>query len=321
MATPMIETESLCRDFGDRTVLDSVNIRVDRGQVLGLLGHNGAGKTTLVRLLTTMLPPSAGSARVAGLDVVRDSHKVRRLIGLTGQYASIDGQLSGRENLIFIARLLGASRSDARRRADELLELFELTGASRRKCRTYSGGMRRRLDLAASLVGNPELLFLDEPTTGLDPVSRGMMWDLVEHLVYEGTTVLLTTQYLEEADRLADRITVLAGGRVVAEGTATKLKSDVGQGSVRLTVADTDQAVATEGILRQNGHAAVIHQDGLTVVAPIERSADVVHIARALDVLTIEITDLEVREPTLEDVYLAFAGQPTKVVSGSIVNA
>jgi ABC-2 type transport system ATP-binding protein len=274
-----------------------------------MIGHNGAGKTTLVRILTTVLPPTSGTARVGGFDVVRDARSVRRIIGLAGQYASIDEQLTGYDNLVLIARLLGAGRGDARRRADELLQLFELTAAARRPCRTYSGGMRRRLDLAASLVGDPELLFLDEPTTGLDPISRSGLWDLVGRRVQEGTTVLLTTQYLEEADRLAGTITVLSGGRIVASGTAAQLKAEIGSRTVHLTLAGPEQARLAAERLRGAGRAAVVDPTGLGVSIPVERAADLIEVVRAVDEPTVEITEVQLTEPTLDDVYLAIAGR------------
>lgn len=226
----VIEVAGLSKTFGSVAALDDVSLSVRKGSVLGLLGHNGAGKTTLVNILSTLLRPSRGRARVAGFDVVGDGVEVRRRIGLTGQYAAVDETLSGRDNLILIARLLGAGRADASARADELLEIFQLSDAARRRAKTYSGGMRRRLDLAASLVGRPDVLFLDEPTTGLDPVARRGLWQVVERLVEDGATVLLTTQYLDEADYLADSITVLAEGRIVASGTAAGSRSVRGPG-------------------------------------------------------------------------------------------
>lgn len=216
MTTPIIEVEHLSKSFGEVQALQDVTFSVPQGTVLGLLGHNGAGKTTLINILSTLLPPSSGTARVAGFDVSSQGNEVRSRIGLTGQFASVDEQLSGFDNLLLIGRLLGASRRQARQRAEELLELFSLTKAARRPARTYSGGMRRRLDLAASLVGRPNVVFLDEPTTGLDPVSRMDMWQIVESMVAQGTTVLLTTQYLEEADQLADDIVVIDRGQIIA---------------------------------------------------------------------------------------------------------
>lgn len=234
MGGSAIRTRQLTKHFGAVQALVGVDLEVPAGSVLGLLGHNGAGKTTLIQILSTVLPPSGGSAEVAGFDIVRDARRVRACIGVTGQFAALDEHLSGLANLVLISRLLGARPREARRRAAELVEQFGLTEAADRPMRTYSGGMRRRIDLAASLVARPSVLFLDEPTTGLDPVSRTALWETVEGLVAEGTTVLLTTQYLDEADRLADRIAVLSSGHVVTVGTAAELKA-AGTRSVRLT--------------------------------------------------------------------------------------
>ena len=220
----MIEANEVSKSFGTLTALDQVSIAVPRGSVLGLLGHNGAGKTTLVNVLTTMLPPTGGTATVAGFDVVGQAHQVRGRIGLTGQFAAVDEQLSGLDNLILIARLLGASRQEAKARGGELLDIFGLTDAARRPARTYSGGMRRRLDIAMSLIGNPPVIFLDEPTAGLDPEARIEVWHAVKELVAGGTTVLLTTQYLDEAEQLADRIAILHQGRIIVHGTLAELK-------------------------------------------------------------------------------------------------
>ncbi|MEU8393169.1 ATP-binding cassette domain-containing protein [Micromonospora sp. NPDC048843] len=315
MSELMIETCGLTRRFGSQHALNGIDVLLHRGKVLGLLGHNGAGKTTLVRILTTVLPPTSGTARVGGFDVVRDAREVRRIIGLTGQYASIDEQLSGYDNLVLIARLLGAGRTDARRRADELLQLFELSSAARRPSRTYSGGTRRRLDLAASLVGDPELLFLDEPTTGLDPVSRTGLWDLVGRRVQNGTTVLLTTQYLEEADRLADTITVLSDGRIVAAGTATQLKAQIGRRTVHVTLANTEQAQHAARRLQDTGRTAVVDPTGLGISTPVTRTADLVEVVRTVDEPTAEITEVSLTEPTLNDVYLAFARRDAEALT------
>ncbi|WP_327130121.1 ATP-binding cassette domain-containing protein [Streptomyces sp. NBC_01343] len=305
----MIEARDLSKTFGTVRALDAVDLSVPRGSVLGLLGHNGAGKTTLVGILTAALPPTSGTASVAGYDVARRPREVRRRIGLTGQFASVDGQLSGRDNLVLIARLLGAGRRAARVRADELLELFALGDVAGRRARTYSGGLRRRLDLAASLVGSPEVVFLDEPTTGLDPAARLGLWEIVEGLVAEGSTVLLTTQYLEEADRLADSITVLSGGRVIASGTAQELKAAVGRRTVTVTLdaaADRESAV---GALRRAAMDPVVAPQSGCLVIPIDASKDVATVIRALDQAGAEATELSFGEPTLDDVYLALAGR------------
>ncbi|WP_433545009.1 ATP-binding cassette domain-containing protein [Streptomyces sp. CA-294286] len=314
----MIEARDLSKTFGAVHALDSVHLSVPRGSVLGLLGHNGAGKTTLVNILTTALTPSSGTASVAGHDVVRRPHETRRRIGLTGQFASVDGQLSGRDNLLLIARLLGAGRRAARARADELLELFALQDVAGRRARTYSGGLRRRLDLATSLVGHPEVVFLDEPTTGLDPEARLGLWEIVEGLVTDGATVLLTTQYLEEADRLADSITVLSGGRVIADGTAAELKAAVGRRTVTVTLdpaADRESAV---GALRLAALEPSVAPGTDCLVIPIDASKDVATVIRALDQVGAEASELSFGEPTLDDVYLALAGRtPVPVRSGS----
>jgi ABC-2 type transport system ATP-binding protein len=303
----MIEADRVSKAFGSVKALDQVSIAVPRGSVLGLLGHNGAGKTTLVNVLTTMLPPTGGTARVAGFDVVGSAAKVRARIGLTGQFAAVDEQLTGTANLVLIARLLGATKREAKARADELMEVFDLTDAAKRNAKTYSGGMRRRLDLAASLVGRPDVIFLDEPTTGLDPSSRIGMWEIVERLVGDGTTVLLTTQYLDEADRLADSITVLSAGRVVAAGTAAELKAQVGQRSVVVTLADADVAATALTALERAGFQPVHDEARHAVIAPVAASKDLAVVVRALDEVGVEVAELAFSEPTLDDVYLTLA--------------
>ncbi|MEE1782245.1 ATP-binding cassette domain-containing protein [Streptomyces sp. SP17BM10] len=308
----VIEAVDVGMTFGDVRALDSVSLAVPRSSVLALLGHNGAGKTTLVGVLTTALAPTTGRASVAGFDVRRRPAEVRRRIGLTGQYATVDGRLSGRDNLLLLAGLLGAGRRAARARADELLDLFDLGHVADRPARGYSGGLRRRLDLAASLVGRPEVVFLDEPTTGLDPVSRLGLWEIVEGLVAEGTTVLLTTQYLDEADRLADAITVLSGGSVVAHGTPAELKSRVGRRTVTVVldgpaVGDPERA---SDALRRAGLAPVTSREGAALVVPIEATRDIAAVVRALDGVGIEAAELTFGEPGLDDVYLALAHHP-----------
>ncbi|MEV1120709.1 ATP-binding cassette domain-containing protein [Actinosynnema sp. NPDC049800] len=301
----MIEAVDVGKAFGAQKALDGVSVAVPKGTVLGLLGHNGAGKTTLVNVLTTMLPPDSGHASVAGFDVVARAHQVRSRIGLTGQFAAVDEQLSGLDNLVLIARLLGATTREARARGEELLELFGLADAAKRPSRTYSGGMRRRLDLAASLVGHPEVIFLDEPTTGLDPASRLGLWEIVEGLVTDGTTVLLTTQYLDEADRLADSITVLSQGKVVAAGTSAELKAQVGQRTVTVTLADASDVAKATGALERAGMQPVAAQNTLT--APVTSSREIAKVVRALDEVGLEATELALGEPTLDDVYLTLA--------------
>ena len=307
MTDLMIEARDVVKAFGDVKALDGVSIAVPRGTVLGLLGHNGAGKTTLVNVLTTLLPPDSGTARVGGFDVVGQAHDVRSRIGLTGQFAAVDEQLSGTDNLVLIARLLGASPREARQRAGELLELFDLADAAKRPSRTYSGGMRRRLDLAAGLVGRPDVIFLDEPTTGLDPSSRLSMWEIVESLVSDGTTVLLTTQYLDEADRLADSITVLSEGRVVASGTSAELKAQVGQRSVTVTLAAAADLPKAQRSLELAGLHPVLDAERNTLTAPVTASRELAVVVRALDEVGLEASELALGEPTLDDVYLTLA--------------
>ncbi|SDO95163.1 ABC-2 type transport system ATP-binding protein [Actinopolyspora xinjiangensis] len=307
MARPPIEVENVTKDFGKFKALDDVSLRVPEGNVLGLLGHNGAGKTTLVNILSTLSPPTGGTARIAGYDVVRQSRQVCARIGLTGQFAAVDEQLSGLDNLVLIARLLGAGKRAAKQRAEELLTLFELTEAAKRPARTYSGGMRRRLDLAASLVGHPDVIFLDEPTTGLDPTSRMGLWQIVENLVDDGTTVLLTTQYLDEADRLADSITVLSSGKVVASGTAEELKAEVGQRTATATLADPAEAPRALEALGRAGLSPVHDEQRHAVTAPVNASHELAVVVRALDEAGIEVSGLGLGEPTLDDVYLNLA--------------
>ncbi|GAA4086632.1 ATP-binding cassette domain-containing protein [Actinomadura miaoliensis] len=303
----MIETTGLCRRFGAVRALEDVTLSAPRGSVLGLLGHNGAGKTTLVNILATLCRPSAGTARVAGFDVVGQARQVRRRIGVTGQFAAVDEQICGRDNLVLIARLLGAGRAEARRRADELLERFGLTAAAGRAVRGYSGGMRRRLDLAASLTGRPEVLFLDEPTTGLDPESRLTTWDVVRDLVRDGTTVVLTTQYLDEADRLADTVTVLADGRVIASGAPADLKAKAGGRTAAVRPADAGDVPLAEAALRRRGLRT--HRDAAAVSVPVPAaSGDLGLIVRALDEAPIGPYELALTEPTLDDVYLSLMG-------------
>jgi ABC-2 type transport system ATP-binding protein len=307
---PAILAEGLHKRFGETRALDGLDLTVERGTVLGLLGPNGAGKTTAVRILSTLLLPDSGRAEVVGLDVVADAHRLRSQIGLTGQYAAIDEYLTGRENLEMFGRLYHLPRARARARADELLERFGLTGAASRVAKTYSGGMRRRLDLAASLIVSPPVLFLDEPTTGLDPRSRLGMWELIAELVAQGTTLLLTTQYLEEADHLANRIAVIDAGRVIAEGTSDELKRRVGGERLEITVA---RGVNVDEALRLLGRHADgdprLDSDSRRLTAPADhgarRLADVV---REFDAAGIELEDVGVRRPTLDDVFLALTG-------------
>ncbi len=312
---PAILAEGLEKSYGKIRALDGLDLQVEEGTVLGLLGPNGAGKTTAVRILTTLLRPDAGRAEVAGLDVVRQADELRSRIGLTGQYAAVDEYLTGRENLEMVGRLYHLPKKYARRRAGELLERFDLTGAASRLVKTYSGGMRRRLDLAASLVFAPRILFLDEPTTGLDPRSRLAMWDIIGELVSGGTTLLLTTQYLDEADRLADRIAVVDSGRVIAEGTSAELKFRVGGERLEVTVTEAgelDAATRVLGSYAKGGAGAAgvrVDADRRHVGATVEGGARLLAaVVRDLDAAGIEVEDLGLRRPTLDDVFLSLTG-------------
>ncbi|MFD0499320.1 ATP-binding cassette domain-containing protein [Streptomyces rhizosphaericus] len=307
----MISTRRLTKSYGGVHALRGVTLDVAEGTVLGLLGHNGAGKTTLVNVLATLLPPSGGAATVAGHDVLRESRAVRRSIGLTGQFASVDDKLSGLDNLVLIGRLLGASRKQARQRADELLEVFGLADAADRPCRTYSGGMRRRLDIAAGLVGRPRVLFLDEPSTGLDPASRMSLWETVEGLVADGTTVLLTTQYLEEAERLAHTITVLSQGTVVATGLPAELKARIGKRRAHLEVLRQAEVPEVVDALRRVGFSEVETPRPGSVSVPVAGFADFAGVVGAVQRVDVAVTELTLSEPSLDDVYLSLTGATT----------
>ena len=317
--THAIEAVDLGKTFGksDHRVkaLDGLTLEVPQGTVLGVLGPNGAGKTTLVRILSTLLRADSGTARVAGVDVGRDPEQVRRLIGLSGQYAAVDENLSGRENLLIFGQLYHLGKATAKARAEELLERFRLADAADRTVKTYSGGMRRRLDLAGALVGRPQVLFLDEPTTGLDPRGRQEMWDVITGLVASGTTLLLTTQYLDEADRLANTIAVIDHGRVIARGTSDDLKAQVGGERLQLVVHDADRLDEAAAELRALTGAAdaPVDRRSRAVSAPVRaRTSILIDVLRRFDELHIELDDIGLHRPTLDDVFLALTGRPAE---------
>ncbi len=309
-----IKVSGLKKSYGKNTVLAGIDFEVRQGTMLALLGPNGAGKTTTVRILSTLLKPDAGTISVSGYDLITEADSVRSVIGLTGQSAAVDELLTGRENLVMMGRLYRLTKKSAKMRADELLNDFALTDAADRPTKTYSGGMRRRLDLAVSLIAIPPMIFLDEPTTGLDPRSRLAMWDIIEKLMARGTTILLTTQYLEEADKLADQIIVIDGGEIIAEGTATQLKSKVGKDRLELTLGDDNGILEAKKVL---GKAIIgIDEDEKTISLTIkEINKDVKNVLEALDKANIKVVSMEVHKPTLDYVFLSLTGkQKTKKV-------
>jgi ABC-2 type transport system ATP-binding protein len=301
----------LRKSFKKLTVLDGIDLCVKRGTVLALLGPNGAGKTTTIRILSTLLLPDGGQALIRGFDVVREANKVRSLIGLTGQYAAVDEYLTGEENLHMIGRLYRLNHQDIKRRTQELLELFDLMEASARTVKTYSGGMRRRLDLAVSLIAAPPIIFLDEPTTGLDPRSRLIMWDIIEQLVAAGTTILLTTQDMDEADRLADKIVVIDGGRIIAEGTADELKQRVGSERLEITIAEASSFETAKRVVYGEG----LHLDSKTRTLSLATKGGVHQLKQVLSLLDeagIGVENVSFRRPTLDDVFLTLTGHTTE---------
>lgn len=309
----MITVQNVTKSFGKVHALKGVSLHVPRGSIQALLGPNGAGKTTLVRMMATLSSPDTGSVTIDGLDTVRDAKALRSKIGLTGQYAAVDEDLSGLENLRMFGRLYHLTPATAKRRAVELLDQFELSEAANRPAKTYSGGMRRRLDLAASLIVKPPVLFLDEPTTGLDPTSRLGMWEIMRSLVAHGTTVLLTTQYLEEADQLADNIAVINHGSLIAQGTADELKHKSGGSVLEVTIKEADHLAETKVALHALLHQEVtVQPERLHLSVPAEGNANIlIDVVRALDAKAVTILDIQLRRPTLDDVFLALTGTAT----------
>jgi ABC-2 type transport system ATP-binding protein len=306
-----VEARGLVKIFGDNRAVNGVDLTIPSGGIYGVLGPNGAGKTTTIRMLATLLKPNGGSAKIFGYDVAKDSHRVRQLIGVTGQYASVDEKLSATENLMIFSRLLGLSTRDAKRKATELLEEFGLTDAASRPLSQYSGGMRRRLDLAASLIAQPPLIFLDEPTTGLDPRTRNQMWRTIRQLVNNGSTVVLTTQYLDEADQLADRIAVIDHGKVIAEGTPTELKAKVGTAYLELSFYDNQQLTAATEIIRSM-LGVEMRATEHTLTFPLADPEIMTDVLISLRTKSIKLSKASVKSPTLDEVFLTLTGQPAK---------
>lgn len=305
-----IVVNNVHKSYGNVKALDGVTFTAPKGKVLGLLGPNGAGKTTIVRILTTLLKPDSGEVSVAGIDVLKNPTLARQVFGLAGQYPAVDEQLTGRENLVMVGQLYHFSGREAKRRADELLERFTLTDAAKRPIKTYSGGMRRRLDLAASIVAKPQVLFLDEPTTGLDPRTRNDLWDVIRELVQDGTTLLLTTQYLEEADQLADTIAVMDKGAVIAKGTADELKAQLASDFIELRTENVQNTQRAITLLEPIAHKAPTTNSDNLITVPVDNGAyAIADVVRVLDGEGIAIGDLSLRRPSLDDVFLSLTGQ------------
>jgi len=304
-----IDATSLVKAFGDTLAVDGISLSVRRGSIYGLLGPNGAGKTTMIRMLATLLTPNEGTAIVLGHDVIREPQEVRSRISLTGQFASVDEDLTGHENLVLLSRLLGLSRAEAKARTGELLDAFDLEEAAHRQAKTYSGGMRRRLDIAASIIRTPELMFLDEPTTGLDPRSRGQVWEIIRALVAGGMTVLLTTQYLDEADQLADRIAVIDHGRVIAEGTSTELKASVGTGVLHVRLSEPSRREAARHLLAERlGDPVHLESDPRALAARLSEPDRVASALAELQRAGIAVSDFSLGQPSLDEVFFALTG-------------
>ncbi|MGP4062468.1 ATP-binding cassette domain-containing protein [Halobacillus sp. H74] len=315
--TYAVEADQLVKAFGKERAVDGISLKVPKGIVYGFLGPNGAGKTTMIRMLATLLKPTEGQAKVMGYDLTKEADDVRQSISLTGQFASVDEELSGRENLIFIGRLVGFSRKEAKARADELLAAFNLEDAAKRQVKKYSGGMRRRIDIAASIVTSPELLFLDEPTTGLDPRSRNEVWEIIRALVKNGTTVFLTTQYLEEADQLADLIGVIDRGVLIAEGTSAQLKSSIGVRSLIIEFEDEQDLQQAEAIFEGMFiQAPEVNHDQLSISVTMKDQSKAAKAIGELANQQIAVKDFSMQQPTLDDVFLQITGKPAKGEGG-----
>lgn len=311
-----IEVKGLQKVFGDNKAVDGIDLEVPSGMIYGVLGPNGAGKTTTINMLATLLGPDAGTAKIFGHDVVKEPQIVRQLIGVTGQYASVDDKLSAVENLVIFGRLLGLSRKEAKAKANELLEEFGLTDAAKRPLAKFSGGMRRRLDLAASLIAQPPLIFLDEPTTGLDPRTRNQMWDTIRRLVKSGSTILLTTQYLEEADQLADRIAVIDKGRVVAEGTPNELKRSIGAATLQLQISSEAHIAEARSIIEKVLGVKTQNPEPKLITAPMKDPDTVTDLLVALKKSSIKLDEVSVQKPSLDEVFFAITGKEKNAKKG-----